>query len=555
MRSRIIVFTLIAFLLLPACRNNSSSSSQRDDSVIIAEIDSLCTDLRAPELGQGTLCIDNGFRVARDDFSFANWGRSQSADSNVTIQTLIDLFGHNSVCLPGNTSTCILRPTTQQTLESWNNALSGGRCEGLATMSARFFLNMDDPVSFRASSSRVSDLRRDDAALNQAIVYWWSTQFLPEVADRAATSRTHSPLTITNNLIQGLAHGLGYTIGLYFGSSGHSLTPFAVTRRSKNYVIHVYDNNYPGQRREITIDSSDNSWRYPNAIVGPDGVATDWNGSTGTLELTPMSARQGPFTCPFCETSPQSGPTVLTLASRDAASPGFIRITTRNNGIIEATPTSITNTITGSVYTVNKGINSSLITVQIPSTIGDIDIEVRRATQEVPSADVVLGVRRPGMASVQISGNLASTVIGSKSDGDAILAVRRDAIKITAPAQEVARVTIAAGQQLSRHTLTDGNSLIVNSLSRSSIEVSLKGRSDELIGSTLIDARESTLASLITLSINEEGKLTADAAVVQPLQVQQQRISSFVARKTPPPTTTTTSTTISVPSIEVSRPG
>jgi len=159
------------------------------------------------------------------------------------------------------------------------------------------------------------------------------------------------------------------------------------------------------------------------------------------------------------------------------------------------------------------------------------------------------------MASIQISGNLANTVIGSKSDGDAILAVRRDAIKITAPAQEVARVTIAAGQQLSRHTLTDGNSLIVNSLSRSSIEVSLKGRSDELIGSTLIDARESTLASLITLSINEEGKLTADAAVVQPLQVQQQRISSFVARKTPPPTTTTTSTTISVPSIEVSRPG
>ena len=522
---------------------------------MVAEIDSHCTDLGAPELGQGTLCIDNGFRVARDDFSFANWGRSPSADSNVTIQTLIDLFGHNAVCVSGELSTCVLRPTTRQTLETWNNALSGGRCEGLATMSARFFLHMDEPVSFRTNSTRVSDLHQGDNGLNESIVYWWSTQFLPEVTDRATTSRTHSPLKITNDLIQGLAHGLGYTIGVYFGSSGHSLTPFAVTRRAKDYVIHVYDNNYPGQRREITIDPTDNSWHYPNAIVGTDGIATEWKGTTGTLELTPMSARQGPFTCPFCETSSTSGPTVITLASRDATSPGFIRITTRNNGTIDASPTAIRNTIANSVYTISKGANSSLVTVQIPAVIGDLDIEVLRATQDIPSADVVIGVRRPGMASIQISGNLAQTVLGTKSNGTAMLAVRHDSTKITAPPQEVARITIAAGQQLSRHILSNGNSLVVNSLSQNSIEVSLKGITNELIGTAVLDAKSTATASLLTLSINEDGKLTKDSTAIQPVQVQRQRVSSFISLKTSPTTSTIPTTTSSVPSIEISRPG
>jgi hypothetical protein len=96
--------------------------------------------LDAPELGEGKMCVDNGFRIKADDFSFSNWGRSTEADANVTIQTLIDLFGHSAVCVDGPSSECTIRPTTTQKLEEWNNALAGGRCEGLATLSTRFLL-------------------------------------------------------------------------------------------------------------------------------------------------------------------------------------------------------------------------------------------------------------------------------------------------------------------------------------------------------------------------------------------------------------------------------
>ena len=213
MRFRIAVLSLVvATLILPACSRFTTTASTSIPAVdnLIRQISSHCTDLDAPELGDGELCIDNGFRVSADDFSFANWGRSPQADANVTVQTLIDLFGHSAVCISGPESECVLRPSTTQKLEEWNNALAGGRCEGLSTLSTRFFLKLDSPASFRATASRVADLKRDDADLDSSIVYWWATQFLKEVADRAAASRTQSPLQLVDNLIQGLANGIGY---------------------------------------------------------------------------------------------------------------------------------------------------------------------------------------------------------------------------------------------------------------------------------------------------------------------------------------------------------
>jgi len=81
--------------------------------------------LDAPELGDGKICVDNGFRIKADDFSFSNWGRSIEADANVTIQTLIDLFGHSAVCIGGPSTECVMRPQTVQKLDEWNNALAG----------------------------------------------------------------------------------------------------------------------------------------------------------------------------------------------------------------------------------------------------------------------------------------------------------------------------------------------------------------------------------------------------------------------------------------------
>ncbi len=461
----------IALIFLSACAPFGANSQTTDERVaaLVSQITSHCTDLDAPELGEGKMCIDNGFRIKADDFSFSNWGRSTEADANVTVQTLIDLFGHSAVCVDGPSTECIMRPTTVQKLEEWNNALAGGRCEGLATLSTRFLLKLDNPTTFVSTATRVADLQRGNLILDSTIVYWWATQFLTEVSDRAETSRTKSPLQLVDDLIQGLANGVGYTVGLYFESSGHSITPFAVTHRGDDFIIHVYDNNFPGVRKEIVVNGNTNSWTYAAARTQPDGSTIDWTGTMGTLELTPMSSRKGPFECSFCSTSTTATDTVLTIASRDPAAAGYTFITTRDGQRIEASPDSVINTITGSTYDISKGLGGSLVTIHLPNTITDFDVEIRRGSSVIPAADVVVAIQRPQMAHIQVSGDLAHTVVGSSSKNSTLIAVRSDSTSVSAPTENSARLSIAAGGQLSRTELPRGHTLLIRQIKDNAI--------------------------------------------------------------------------------------
>lgn len=542
--------SFLVVLLLTACTNSPSSTATSTEA-LTRLVTSHCTDINAPELGTGTLCIDNGFRVSNDDFSFANWGRSNNADANVTVQTLIDLFGHSSICMAGPDQECILRPTTIQKLEQWNNALAGGRCEGIATLGMRMFLKYDHPEQFSPNAQRVSNLKKTDGVLSQSIVYWWATQFLPEVADRAAQSRTRSPLQLVDDVIQGLANGVGYTLAMYDGSSGHSVMPFAVTNRGDAFIIHVYDNNEPGVRREVIVDSTTNRWRFPAALTAIDGSAIDWEGTTGTLELVPMSARQGPFTCPFCNSAIESSERILTIASRDPQSAGYIYIRTRDGKVISAEPEAITNGIAGATYNIGKGAQNGVATISIPQAAGDFDVYIRRANKVIPAGDVVLNLKRSGSADIQVAGNLAESVIGAQLPKVATLAVRADDTTIHAPTDSNARISLAAGSTLSRTNLSAQNSLVVRTIRDNAIEVSLKGASDQPIDSAQFAASNSVAAES-NWSLDGNGRLSAIVSALSPVSVMAQQATSFVARKTLP----STSTSVAIPnSIVISRPG
>ena len=544
----------LSLIFLSACSTFSAKSPTNTSSTaaLVSQIASHCTDLDAPELGEGKMCVDNGFRIKADDFSFSNWGRSTEADANVTIQTLIDLFGHSAVCIDGPSTECVMRPTTVQKLEEWNNALAGGRCEGLATLSTRFLLKLDDPTTFKPDATRVADLQRGNQLLDSTIVYWWATQFLTEVSDRAATSRTKSPLQLVDDLIQGLANGVGYTVGLYFGSSGHAVTPFAVTHRGDDFIIHVYDNNFPGVRKEIVVNGSANSWTYTAARAQPDGSSVDWTGTMGTVELTPMSSRKGPFKCSFCATSSAATDTVLTIASRDPAAAGYTFITTRNGQRIEASPDSVVNTITGSTYAISKGLGGGLVTIHIPNTITDFDIEVRRGSSVIPAADVVVAIQRPNMANIQVSGDLAHTVVGSSSTSSTLIAIRSDSTSISAPAENSARLSIAAGGQLSRTELPRGHTLLIHQIEDDAIEVAIKGENGSEISSTSLTASENSAATEVTLVINELGAIVVTSADVEPVPVHVPSAINFTPGKKKP---TSPTTTTDPASIEVALPG
>jgi hypothetical protein len=498
------------------------------------------------------MCVDNGFRIKADDFSFSNWGRSTKADANVTVQTLIDLFGHSAVCVDGPSTECVMRPTTVQKLEEWNNALAGGRCEGLATLSTRFLLKLDDPSAFNSKAKRVADLQRGNQLLDSTIVYWWATQFLTEVSDRAATSRTKSPLQLVDDLVQGLANGVGYTVGLYFGSSGHAVTPFAVTHRGEDFIIHVYDNNFPGVRKEIVVNGTTNAWTYSAARAQPDGSNIDWIGAIGTLELTPMSSRKGPFECAFCSTSTTASDTVLTIASRDPVAPGYTLITTRNGQRIEASPDGVVNTITGSSYSISKGLGGGLVTIHIPHTVTDFDIEVRRGSSVIPAADVVVAIQRPLAASIQVSGDLAHTVVGSSSKSTTLIAVRSDSTSVSAPSENSARLSIAAGGQLSRTELPRGHTLLIHQIEDSAIEVAIKGENGSEISSTSLAASENSPATEVTLAINELGEIVATSSDVEPVPVRLPNAINFTPGKKRQPLSTSTTDPAS---IEIALPG
>jgi hypothetical protein len=544
----------VSLIFLSACSTFSAKSptNTSNAAALVTQIESHCTDLDAPELGDGKMCVDNGFRVKADDFSFSNWGRSTTADANVTIQTLVDLFGHSAVCIDGPSTECVMRPTTVQKLEEWNNALAGGRCEGLATLSTRFLLKLDDPATFNPTATRVADLQRGNQLLDSTIVYWWATQFLTEVSDRAASSRTKSPLQLVDDLIQGLANGVGYTVGLYFGSSGHAVTPFAVTHRANDFIIHVYDNNFPSVRKEIVVNGNTNSWTYSAARAQPDGNNVDWTGTTGTLELTPMSSRKGPFKCAFCSTSGASTDTVLTIASRDPAAAGYTFITTRDGQRIEASPDSVINTISGSTYEISKGLGGSLVTIRIPNSITDFDVEVRRGSSVIPAADVVVAIQRPMMANIQVSGDLAHAVVGSSSKNTTLIAVRSDSTSISAPIENSARLSIAAGGQLSRTELPSGHTLLIHQIEDSAIEVAIKGENGSEISSVTLTASENSAATEVTLAINELGAIVATTSDVEPVPVHVPSVVNFTpGKKTPATASTTTDPT----SIEIALPG
>ena len=544
----------LSLIFLSACSTFSAKSPTNTSSTaaLVSQIASHCTDLDAPELGEGKMCVDNGFRIKADDFSFSNWGRSAEADANVTIQTLIDLFGHSAVCIDGPSSECVMRPQTVQKLEEWNNALAGGRCEGLATLSTRFLLKLDDPTTFKPDATRVADLQRGNQLLDSAIVYWWATQFLTEVSDRAATSRTKSPLQLVDDLIQGLANGVGYTVGLYFGSSGHAVTPFAVTYRGNDFIIHVYDNNFPGARKEIVVNGTTNAWTYSAARAQPDGSSVDWTGATGTLELTPMSSRKGPFECVFCSTSPTVTDTVLTIASRDSAAAGYTFITTRDGQRIEASPDSVINTITGSTYDISKGLGGGLVTIHIPNTVTDFDVEVRRGSSVIPAADVVVAIQRPQAANIQISGDLAHTVVGSSSASTTLIAVRSDSTSVSAPSENSARLSIASGSQLSRTELPRGHTLLIRQIEDNAIEVAIKGENGSEISTTSLSALGDNPATEVTLAINELGAIVATTSDVEPVPVRVPSAINFTPGKKKPVSPTTTSDPAS---IEIALPG
>ena len=537
--------TVIALFVLTACAGADTGTATVDtvDNGYIAQLKAHCTDVVSDDLGEGKLCVDTGFRLDVDRFSFPNWGRSPRADMNVSVQTLVDLFGHSAVCMPGAADECVLRPRTQQKLDEWNVAIGGGRCEGLATLSQRMFLRYETPADYSPTAATVSQLERSNGKLAQSIAYWWATQFVPEVQRTALESRRKSPLALVDELIRGLANGAGHTVGLYYAGAGHSVTPFAVTRRGTDFVIHAYDNNQPGIRAEIVVSGTTDMWSFRPGTTGEESVA-EWTGGTGTLELIPMAVRQGPFTCPFCADPTPNEDTTVTVAGQADAPANWVMIDAGESGTIEQTAAGFTVGISGASVTRAKAGVASAVTITIPSSVSTWALELRHSHEQL--SESVVTVRRSGMADIQVRNARSAAPVGAARVTAPLLTITPDSTKVSARIVDTV-VSLAGATNLASVTVARDDSLVVSAISDDTVEVSYKGAGGS--SSRTVELRPAD--PVTTELVISKGQLdswthSSTAQSVQPARTTR-------STPLPPPTPTTPPTT--VPTIEVTLPG
>ena len=242
-------------------------------------------------------CSYDGFDPNVDGFGFENWGEV----GNLGATELIALFGRKKVCASGSGSTCVLFPAARQFAAQVNEAMAGGHCEGMAVMAARLFLGYDNLADLDPAATSTFELARETPAVSQAIETWWATQMLPPVQRAFQEYQTYQPSELAAALADGLARGVGFTMGIYSDAGAHAITPIGVTELEGKLAVSVYDNNFPGTVQRILIDPEAESWSYAMGSTNPEEAAAVWEGGQGTIELTPMESRALPGESPFTD--------------------------------------------------------------------------------------------------------------------------------------------------------------------------------------------------------------------------------------------------------------
>ena len=242
-------------------------------------------------------CAYDGFDPDVDGFGFENW----AVEGNLGATELIALFGRKKVCASGSGSTCVLFPAARQFAAQVNEAMAGGHCEGMAVMAARIFLGYETLAGLDRSASSTFELTRETPAVTQAIEKWWATQMVPPVQRAFQKYQTYQPSEIAAALADGLARGVGYTMGIYSEAGAHAITPIGVSKVKGKIAVSAYDNNFPGTVQRIMIDPKTETWSYAMGSTNPDAPTGGWEGGKGTIELTPMESRSLPAESPFTD--------------------------------------------------------------------------------------------------------------------------------------------------------------------------------------------------------------------------------------------------------------
>ena len=336
----------------------------------------------------------------RDGFSFENFGGGE-APAELTVNMTRRFYGDGQVCSSVEDNECTPYPVILQLISQANRSMRGGLCEGLTVLSLRL---ANDPVTL-ASFQNVDDvaaLVKADPALLSEIAYWYVTQFATEVQEQASAFLELSPLALARILYEDFAAAeagepsVGYTVGIYSEHGGHAVTPYKVTTDGDRWRIYIYDSNWPTSERWIDVD--EDGWVYALAATNPTEAAEAWGGGTGTMELTPMISRSGPFTCGFCPTEDEEAGTMLTVAASGSKQMS-IQIETESGDRLGYYDGTFINEIEGATYRylISGPSTADPVLVFLPPGVDDFSADVDVIDVPTPASEggVVATVETP----------------------------------------------------------------------------------------------------------------------------------------------------------------
>jgi hypothetical protein len=258
--------------------------------------------------------VDTGFRPEVNGFSYPNYGDTGYTTSgetfpvvNLTSVEMRRMFG-DAVCAaaPKSDNTCALTPPAEQWMEQNNASMKGGHCEGFAVLSQMIYSGNIDPNQFGAT--RAFDLQiKDNEALQRELAYWWTTQ-----GPIWNTQQVLAPKDTIAYLQAEYAKDPKniFRLGIMKEdkTGGHAITAYGVQDQGNGiYWIMVYDNNYPGQERHMTIDTNADTWEY-EASINPTVAPDLYKGSpSNPILIAANQPRLQTFPCDFCGASGTAG--------------------------------------------------------------------------------------------------------------------------------------------------------------------------------------------------------------------------------------------------------
>jgi hypothetical protein len=290
--------------------------------------------------GTGNVVVDTGFRPEENGFSVPNYGGGQGQTADGQTFPVVDLgsaemrrlFGDGVCAAPSESDgTCTLTPPASQWMEKTNSSMAGGHCEGFAALSQMIYSGKIDPNNFGAA--RTFDLQiPGNEALQREIAYWWSTQMFINQNDESLTAQgaiesLKSKYSKNPNSLIRVAICKAPEDG---GGACHAITAYGVDDQGNGiYWIKVYDNNYPGVARHITVDTNANSWEY-EASINPSVSSSVYRGNAENqnairLAREELRTEQTTYQCDFCNGSGSASKGGAKLA---ATTPSFNQIFT-----------------------------------------------------------------------------------------------------------------------------------------------------------------------------------------------------------------------------------